>query len=197
MFIIIVICLLYIEYPASIVCWTDSWDRKRHSVSDDLMWVPGALSVHAQSRTAFLRFSREDVGGMAGESEFNMCIERERSYSSLSAASERGVAEYTWSSVCRSRREATLEEMKAAVNLCQQCQGWGAAVCRAGKSMSSLSSVTHQLKSEFSSKAFIFAAWTNFDVIAERFIRRSHPKAAVFWKALVNKLRSIVRDVPF
>lgn len=45
--------------------------------------------MHAQSRTAFLRFSREDVGGMAGESEFNMCIEREKLFQPLCSLGER------------------------------------------------------------------------------------------------------------
>lgn len=79
--------------------------------------------MHALSRTAFLRFSREDVGGMVGESEFNMCIESAKLFQILCSLGEE--RSRIPGAVSEEQSENALEEMKAAVNLCQQCQGWG------------------------------------------------------------------------
>lgn len=71
---------------------------------------------------AFLRFSSEDVGGMVGELEFNVCIESVKLFQTLCSLGEehsripRAVSE--------EQSETAVEKMKAAVNLCQQCQGW-------------------------------------------------------------------------
>lgn len=78
-------------------------------------------SVHALNRTTFLWFSRQNVGGMVGESEFNMCTESVKLFQvfrSLGEAHSRGYLK-------QEQSENALVEMKAAVNLCQQCQGWG------------------------------------------------------------------------
>lgn len=67
--------------------------------------------------------SREDVGGMAGESEFNMCIESAKLFQIRCSLGEEGSR--IPGAVSEEQSENALEEMKAAVNLCQPCQGWG------------------------------------------------------------------------
>lgn len=67
--------------------------------------------------------------------------------------------------------EQRRENAKAAINLCQQCQRWGDGFLWSwGKNTSSSSSVTHQLKSEFTTNTFSSAAWTRFDVSAAVFL---------------------------
>lgn len=77
-------------------------------------------SVHALSRAAFLWLSRRNVGGMVGESEFNMCIESLKLFQILFSLGGECSRMY----LKREQSENALEEMKAAVNLCQQCQRW-------------------------------------------------------------------------
>lgn len=81
------------------------------------------FSLHALSQTAILRFSREDVGGMVGESEFNMCIESGKLFQILCSLG--GEHSRIPEAVSEKQTKNALEEMKGAVNLCQQCQGWG------------------------------------------------------------------------
>lgn len=78
-------------------------------------------SVHAWNRTAFLWFSRQNVGGMVGESEFNMCTESLKLFQVFFTLGEARSRVY----LKQEQSENALEEMKAAVNLCQRCQDWG------------------------------------------------------------------------
>lgn len=87
--------------------------------------------MHALSRTAFLRFSRENVGGIVGESEFNMCIESVKSFQILCSLGEE--CSRIPEAVSEEQSENALEEMKAAVNLCQQCQGWRSCSLQSGE----------------------------------------------------------------
>lgn len=67
--------------------------------------------------------------------------------------------------------EQCRENAKAAINLCQQCQRWGDCFLWSwGENTSSSSSVTHQLKSEFTTNAFSSAAGTRLDVAFEHFL---------------------------
>ena len=94
--------------------------------------LPGQETSLSQSAATVSRppnriswgFSRERVGGMAGESEFNMCI-WESEVIPDSPQPRRGAQQKYLELCLRSRVKKTLEEMKAAVNLCQQCQRWG------------------------------------------------------------------------
>lgn len=91
--IVIIICLLFIKFPASIVCRTGFWDRKRHSVGDDFMWVPRVLLC--------MPWAEQPSWGFQGKTWVGCWVNRSStcalwlwSYSRLSAASERSVAEY-------------------------------------------------------------------------------------------------------
>lgn len=68
---------------------------------------------------AFLRFSREDVGGMVGESEFNVCIESVKLFQILCSLGEE--RSRIPRAVSEEQSENAVQKMKAAVNLCQQC----------------------------------------------------------------------------
>lgn len=58
-----------------------------------------------------------------GESEFNMCIESGKLLQILCSLG--GERSRIPEAVSEKQTKNALEEMKAAVNLCQQCHGWG------------------------------------------------------------------------
>lgn len=64
------------------------------------------------------------MGGIAGESEFNMCIESVKLFQNPPQPSESSGSKVP-GAVSEARSENAPEEMKAAVNLCQRCQGLG------------------------------------------------------------------------
>lgn len=126
------------------------------------------------------------------------CVLRVWSYSRFSAALERSVAEYL-EQCLRSRVKMHWKRWKQLLIFVSSARGGEAAVCRAGKNTSSLSSVTHQLKKWISSKTFYFCwlnqFWRNSWAFPPLFTF-SPLTSKGFWKLLVNKLRSIARDFP-
>lgn len=124
---------------ASTVCCTDFQDRKCHSVGND---VPRVLLRLPWA--AFLRFQGKTwVGCWVNRS--STCVLRVWSYSRFSAALERNVAEYL-EQCLRSTVKMHWKRWKQLLIFVSSARGGEAAVCSAGKNMSSLSSVTHQLK---------------------------------------------------
>lgn len=103
------------------------------------------------------RFLREDVGGMMGKLEFNMCVKDVKLFRPPRSHGEECTAEYQ-EQCLRSTEKMQKKpgEMKAAVNLHQLARGGETAVCEDGRSMSSSSRVTYQLKSILASKIFTF-----------------------------------------
>lgn len=123
MLIIIIICLLYIKYPASIVCRINyETGNVTQSVMTRCECQEFFCACPEQNRLPEV-FSRENVGGIVGESEFNMCIESVKLFQVLCSLGEE--CSRIPAAVSEEQSENALEEMKAAVNLCQQCQGWG------------------------------------------------------------------------
>lgn len=110
------------------------------------------------------------------------------SYSRFSAAWERSIAKYL-ERCLRSREKMLWKRWKQLLIFVSSARGGETAVGGAGMNMSSLSSVTHQLKSECSSKDFYFCCMNQFWHISGAFYWR-----CIFWKPLVNNLESIVRD---
>lgn len=110
------------------------------------------FSVHALGRTAFLWFSRQNVGGMAGESKFDMRIESVKLFQILCNLGEECSRIYLKQELSENTAEKKWKRLLISVS---SSRGGEAAVCRAGKNMSSLSSVTHQLKSQFASYTYI------------------------------------------
>lgn len=154
-------------------------------------WVDDSArsSQCALRRTACLRFSREDVGGMTGESEFSMCIgslELFQIFCSLGEECNRipgAVSE-------KQRVKMLWKRWKQLLIFVSSARGGETAVCGAGKNMSSLSSVTHQLKSEFSFKTFYLYCLGLFWQTSWAIFLLAY-KTAVYWKPRVNKLLSI------
>jgi len=93
--------------------------------------------------------------------------------------------------VSEEQSENAPEEMKAAVNLCQQCQGWGGCSLQS-KEEQVFIIICHPSAEKwifFQDFFLFFAAWTNFEVIAVRFPLAS--QAVVYWEPLANKFGSI------
>lgn len=140
--------------------------RPETSPSQNLMRVPRVLLCKPWAAQPSWGFQgRTWVGWWVTQS--STCVLRMWSYSTFSAALEKSVVEYL-EQCLRSRVKMHWKRWKQLLIFVSSAKGGEGAVCRAGKNMSLLSSVTHQLKNEFSSKTFIFAASTNFPC--------SHPK---------------------
>lgn len=84
---------------------------------------------------------------MPGESEFNICIASVKLFQLLQPW--RDAEQDTWSSVGGAERKMHWRRWKQLLISVSGVRGGEAAVCRAGEHMSSLSSVTHQLKIDF------------------------------------------------
>lgn len=101
------------------------------------------------------------MGGMMGKLEFNMCVKDVKLFQPPRSRGEECTAEYQEqclrSTEKMQKKPSTKNgEMKAAVNLHQHARGGETAVCEDGKSISSSSRVTYQLKSMLTSKIFTF-----------------------------------------
>lgn len=114
MLMIALICLQYIKQHVSTQCWTDFWDRKSSAKISLGLLRAGQPSWGFQGKTWV-----EWWVNKSSASAF-----RAGSYSRFSSARERSVSRIP-EAVSEVQCENALEEMKAAVNLCQQCQEWG------------------------------------------------------------------------
>lgn len=122
MLIIIIICLLYIKYPASIVCQTDF---ETGNITQSLMtWCECQelfCACPEQNRLPEVFKGKRgwDRGWIGVQHVYWKCEVIPGSLCSRVECSRIPAA------VSEEQSENALEEMKAAVNLCQQCQGWG------------------------------------------------------------------------